>query len=221
MSNEIKIEKKASDVIQPVTGSDARKAIRARQDLSGAILCGMQLENLHATGAILRKTDLAAADLSHGLLVNPNFYRASLYGAAVHNTVFLGGDLVKTSFKEADLSDSALIGVDAQKASFEGANLRNAALINANLEDTVFTDANLTNARLVGGNVTGADFTGATFTGARATNIDWTQAKVPPNSIPQPLVKIPTWAWSMLIGGLLGGLALLIYSILRKRKQRS
>jgi len=198
-----------------------RQAIRAKQDLSGAILCGMQLENLHATGAILRKTDLAAADLSHGLLVNPNFYRASLYGAAVHNTVFLGGDLVKTSFKDADLSDSALIGVDAQEASFEGANLRNAALINANLEDADFTDANLSNARLVGVNVTGADFSGATFAGARATNIDWTKAKVSPNIIPQPLVKIPTWTWSVLIGGLVGGLALLIYSLIKKRNRES
>ena len=218
MSQEIKIEKKASEVIQPNTEEKAREAIRARKDLSGATLRDLQLDNLNAAGAILRKTDLTDADLSHGLLMNPNFYRANLHGASVNHTVFLGGDLVRTSFKEADLSDSVLFRVDAEEASFEGATLRNAALVNAKLKNASFNQANLTNARLASLDVTNADFTDADLTGARAYRIDWSQAKVPPLILPEPFVKLPRWAWSVLIGGLFGLIALVIYGIVRRRK---
>ena len=218
MAKEIKIEKKASEVIQPVTGRDAREAIRARQDLSGATLCGMELEGLRAAGSILRKTDLSAANLSHGLLVNPNLFRASLYGADVQQTVFLGGDLVRTSFKETNLNDTAFIGVNAKEASFKGANLHNAVFIQADLKEADFNSANLTDARLAGVNVTGADFTDASFSGARATNVDWSKAKVPPRDLPAPLFQIPLWAWTVFIGGMIGILGLIIYSRTRKKK---
>lgn len=218
MSQEIKIEKKSSEVIQPESTSKAREAIRARKDLSGATLRGLQLDNLNATGAILRKTDLNGADLSHGLLINPNFYRASLHGAAVNNTIFLGGDLVKTSFKDADLSDSVLLGVDAENASFEGANLRNGALVNANLQGTNFRRAQLTNARLASLDVTGADFSEADLTGARAYRIDWSKANVPPVILPEPFLKFPRWAWMVLFGGLIGVIALVIYSLVGRKK---
>jgi uncharacterized protein YjbI with pentapeptide repeats len=219
MTQEIKIEKKASEVIQPESSDGARQAIRAKKDLSGANLRGMPLSNLHAVSPILRKTDLAEADLSHGLFVNPNFYRASLHGAAVHNTVFLGADMVKTSFKEADLTDSAFVGVDAQNASFEKAILRNAGLVSANFKDADFTQADLTNARLAAIDVEGTDFTDATLTGARAYNVDWSKAKVPPAFIPEPFLQLPQWVWSVLIGGLLGIITLIIYSLVQKRKR--
>jgi len=221
MAQEINIEKKASDVVQPVGEDEARQAIRTKKDLSGANLRGLKLDNLNTVGAILRKTDLTASDLSHGLLVNPNLYRASLHGAAVHNTLFLGGDLVKTNFREANLGDSLLFGVDAQNASFEGASLRDAALVSANLENADFTMANLNNARLASLNVTGADFTDADLTGARAYHVDWTAAKVPPSLLPEPLIQIPLWTWSVLIGGLLGLFAILIYGITRKKRKTS
>ena len=220
MTQEIKIEKKASDVIQPRTVEDARQAIRTKQDLSGAKLRGMHLAELNAVGAILRKTDLADADLSHSLLVNPNFYKASLHQTAVNNTVFLGGDLVKTSFLKSNLSDSALIGVDAQNASFKGANLRNAGLISADLRDTDFTEADLTNARLVYADVEGADFSGAVISGARYHNVNWSKAKVPPGSLPAPLVVLPKWVLPIVGGALLGTAALIIYSLARKKRKR-
>jgi len=221
MTQEINIEKKASDVVQPVGEDEARQAIRTKKDLSGANLRGMKLDNLNTVGAILRKTDLTASDLSHGLLVNPNFYRANLHGAAVHNTLIIGGDLVKTNFQEANLGDSLLLRVDAQNASFEGASLRDAALVSANLENADFTKANLNNARLASLNVTGADFTDADLTGARAYHVDWTVAKVPPTLLPEPLVQIPRWAWSVLIGGLLGIIGVLIYGMTRKKRRVS
>ena len=221
MSQTIKIEKKASEVIQPGNVEEARQAIRDRQDLSGANLQGMDLDNLNAVGSILRKTDLANASLAHGLLINPNFYKASLHRTAAHNTVILGGDLVKTSFKETDLTSSAIIAADAEEASFSGANLHNAGLVSSNLKNADFTGANLSNTRLVGLNVTGTDFTGANLTGARAQNVNWEKAKVPPTQIPDPLVKIPVWAWSVMIGGILGVFSLVIYGLYRRKRKRS
>jgi uncharacterized protein YjbI with pentapeptide repeats len=221
MSHEIKIEKKASEVIQPVDDLEAREAIQDRQDLSGASLRGMILKNLSAVGAILRKTDLANADLSHSLLIQPNFYKASLEDAAVNNTILLGGDLVKARFVETDLSESALIGVNAEDGSFERANLRNAVFVSSKLVNADFREANLAHARLASLDVTNADFTDADLTGARAYHVNWDQAKVPPTLMPEPLVKLSNRAKSILLGGLIGGLALMIYAMIRKRKQPS
>jgi len=219
MTQEIKIEKKSSEVIQPVSKEDARESICTRKDLSGASLQGMQLENLNAVGAILRKTDLSDANLSHSLLINPNFYKASLNRAAMHNTVLLSGDLVKTSFNQTDLTESAFVGVNAQNASFSGANLQGAGLVGSNLKDTDFSNADLTNARLASLNVSGADFTGARLTNARALNVDWSRAKVPPDVIPEPFIKLPGWAWPLIVGSIMGIVALAIYALIRKHKK--
>lgn len=220
MAQEIKIEKKASEVIQPTSDGSAREAIQSKQDLSGANLVGMALNGLSAFGAILRKTNLSSADLSHGLLVNPNLFKSLLHGTAMHNTVILGGDLVKTQFEETDLHESALIGVNAQEASFRNANLRKAGIFSANLQDADFSGANLTDARLVTSNVEGADFSGAELSGARAHNINWTKAKIPPSTIPDPLFNFPKWAWIALIGGVFSAVILIIYLILNGRKRK-
>jgi uncharacterized protein YjbI with pentapeptide repeats len=221
MSNEIKIEKKASEVIQPETTEAARQAIKDKKDLSGADLQEIDLSNLNATGAVLRKTDLTGADLSHGLLVNPNFYKSKAHQTILHHTVFLGGDLVRADFTGADLSDCALVGVDGQEACFEGANLRNAGLVSADLHDANCTGANLTNTRLAGLDVEGADFSGANIIGARALNVDWSKAKVPPAELPAPFLEMPTWAWSVLIGSVVGALGLLVYALVRRQQKAS
>ena len=221
MSQEIKIEKKASEVIQPKTVQEAQDAIRNRQDLSGADLRGLSLGNITAVGSILRKTKLAGADLSHGLLIKPNFYKADLHQTALHNTIILGGDLVKTSFQETDLSSSAIVGADASEASFEGANLRSAGLVSTNLTDANFTRANLSEARLASLDVTGADFTGADLNGARAYNVNWEKARVPPQTLPDPMIQLPAWAWSALLGAVLGGLALIFYALTRRKSKSS
>lgn len=221
MAQEIKIEKKASEVIQPTSDESAREAIQSKQDLSGANLVGMALKGLSAFGAILRKTNLSSADLSHGLLVNPNLFKAHLHGTAMHNTVVLGGDLVRTRFEETDLHESALIGVNAQEASFRNANLRKAGVIGANLRDADFTGADMTEARLASSNVEGADFTDVDLSGARAHKVDWAKAKVPPATMPAPLFNFPKWGWVALIGGIFSALALIIYLILHGRKKEN
>ena len=191
MAQEIRIEKKASEIIQPETLEEARQAIKVRKDLSGAYLQGLNLQNLNASRAILRKVHFKGADLSQGWFIQPNFYRAVLHGTAMRNTILIGGDLVKTDFTEADLSNSGIIGADAQEAGFSNACLQSIAIVNTNLRDADFTHADLTNARLAALNVTGADFTGADLTGARAYQIDWSKAKVPPAAIPGAFLQTP------------------------------
>lgn len=220
MTQKIKIEKKASEVIQPENEDSAREAIRAKQDLSGADLQGMHLKHLNTMGAILRKTDLSNADLSNGLLVSPNFYRANLANAAMHNTVLLGADLVKTNFDETDLHETALIAVNAEQARFNRANLRNAGIFSSNLQDADFTGANLSNSRLTSLNVAGADFSDADLEGARSYKVDWTKAKVPPSTTPKPLLELPKWAWSVIIGALVGLFTLIIYGFIHKKRKK-
>ena len=220
MAQEIKIEKKASEVIQPTSDEAAREAIQTKQDLSGANLVGMVLNGLTTFGAILRKTNLSSADLSHGLLVSPNLFKSLLHGTAMHNTVILSGDLVKTRFEETDLHESALISVNAQEASFRNANLRKAGIFSSNLKDADFTGANLTDARIVSSNVEGADFSDAQLSGARAHKVNWAKAKVQPSTLPEPLFNFPKWAWIALIGGVFSAIALIIYLILRGRQRK-
>lgn len=219
MTQEIKIEKKASDVIQPTNLEEARQAIIDKRDLSGAKLSGMVFPSLTAVGAILRKTDLTSADLSHGLLIKPNFYKANLESAEINNTILVSGDLVKTNFKNANLSNAAILSANADEANFEGAVMRNVAIVSANLRNANFTNAKLNNAWIASSNVTGADFTGADLSGSHANHTNWSMAKVPPETIPQPLIRMPKWAYPLLIGGFLGGLLLLIYSWIKKCKK--
>lgn len=219
MTNEFKIERKASDIIQPRSLEEARQAIKEKRDLSGANLQGFDFENLNASGAILRKTNLTGSALTHGLLMNPNFYRSTAHRTNFQHTVMLGPDLVRAEFLDADLSDSALIGADAQEALFINANLRNAGLVGGDYSNTNFSGANLSNAWLAGIKVTGADFSGVDTTGAKAYGIDWSTAKVPPAILPAPVIKLPTWAWAALAGSLVGLLGVLVYSLSRRQQK--
>ena len=221
MTNEIKIEKKASEVIQPESVNEARQALQGKKDLSGANLEGFQLDNMHATGAIFRKTNLKNADLSHGLLISPNFYKTNATGAAVDRTVIVDGDLVKACFAEADLSESALVGVNAEEADFHGANLRQAGIFGAKMRNANLTNADLANSRLVGVNVEGADFSGADMTGARAYQVNWDQAKVTPELLPESYIQLPKWAWSAILGGFLGVLGVILYTLFRRKSSDS
>jgi hypothetical protein len=221
MTSEIKIEKKASEVIQPESVNEARQALQTKKDLSGANLEGLQLDNLHATDAIFRKTNLKNANLSHGLLISPNFYKANATGAAVDRTVIVNGDLVKACFAEADLSESALVGANAEEADFHGANLRQAGLFRTNLCNANLTNANLTNSRFAGVNVTGADFSGADMSRAKAYQVNWEQAKVPPEPLPEGFIQLPKWAWSAILGSFLGILGVIVYAILRRKSAKS
>ena len=219
MSNEIKIERKASEVYQPEDAAEARQFIQEKKDLTGANLASMDLHNLNAVGAVLRKTNLERTDLSHGLLVKPNFYKASLRNAAIHNTIFLGGDFVKTNLKDADLADSVLYGVDGENASFERANLRNAVLVNADMTGADFSNVDFSGSRFVSVNVKNADFSNANMTGALAHNVNWDAAKVPPPTIPELLLKMNPWVGAVLLGSLVGILALVIYVLWQRSRK--
>ena len=219
MTNEFKIEKKASEVFHPQTVDEARRAIREKKDLSGADLRGFDLHDLKSTGAVLRKTNLSGVDFSHSLLVNPNFYRTTAHGTQLQHTVLNTPDLVRADFHSANLSESGLVGADAREAVFAQANLRKAGLVGGDYTNANFTGANLSNAWLAGIKVDGADFTGADTSGTRATGIDWSTAKVPPTILPQPIFKLPNWAWAAIAGSVIGVISVVIYSLARRKGQ--
>jgi uncharacterized protein YjbI with pentapeptide repeats len=219
LTNEFKIEKKASDVFHPKTVDEARSSIREKRDLSGADLQGFDLHDLKATGAVLRKTNLTAANISHSLLINPNFYRTTAHGIQLQNTVLNSPDLVRADFHSANLSKSSLVAADAREAVFSAANLRHAGLVGGDYTDANFRGANLSNALLAGLKVDGADFTGADTTGTRFSGIDWSAAKVPPTILPQPIFQLPTWAWAAIVGSVIGLVGVIIYSLTRPKDQ--
>lgn len=219
MTNEFKIEKKASDVFHPKTVEETRKAIREKRDLSGADLRGFDLHDMKATGAILRKTNLSDVNFSHSLLFNPNFYRTTAHSIQLQHTVLNTPDLVRADFHSANLSESSLVGADAREAVFAQANLRSAGLVRGDYTNADFRGANLSNALLVGIKVDGADFTGADTTGTRFSGIDWSTAKVPPAILPEPILQLPTWALAAIAGSVIGLIGVIIYSLTRPKDQ--
>ena len=64
--------------------------------------------------------------------------------------------------------------------------------------------------------VSEADFTDVTLTGARAGRVDWSKAKVPPAEIPEPLPAPPPWLPVLVVGIIVGILAVAV--ILKKKK---
>lgn len=221
MSTEFKIERKASDIFHPRSPDEAWQAIKGKRDLTGADLQGLDLENLNASGAILRKTNLKGLILTHGLLTNPNLYRSIAHQANFQHTVMLNPDLVRADFLGADFSDGALVSADARETQFVNANFRNAGLVGGDYSYTDFTGATLANAWLTGLNVEGADFTGVDTTGARAYGIDWSTAKVPPAILPAPIIQLPKWAWAALAGSVIGVIGVMIYSISRRQQRNA
>ena len=67
------------------------------------------------------------------------------------------------------------------------------------MEDADLTEADLSEGSWFGVNVTGADFSDVQTTGARASAVDWSQAKVPPAEIPEPL-PMPPWLPVLIAG---------------------
>jgi hypothetical protein len=99
-------------------------------------------------------------------------------------------------------------------AILRGARLRAAKISAANLEGADLTEADLTESSWLAVNVAGADFSDAQTAGARATAVDWSQAKVPPAEIPEPM-PIPPW-----VPALLAGIAVLFVAVIILAKKR-
>lgn len=140
-------------------------------DLSGARLCGCNLEGRSLTGVNLRGADLREAqatkvDLRNADLVRANVQEADLFGAHLEGALFSlarleGAKLVEAHLGGADLLGAYLDGADLWSAHLEGADLWSAHLKGANLRGAHLGGTCLLGARLVEADLRGARLDGA------------------------------------------------------------
>lgn len=145
----------------------------------------------------------------------------SMEGADLSNANLQGARLAAGNMAGVDLSGAQLSGAlgtvaNMGGASLHGAQLRAAKINAANLENADLTEADLTHSRWFGANVAGAEFSGAKTTGARASGVDWSQAKVPPAEIPEPM-PVPPWLPALLTG--IGVLFVVVIILAEKRRR--
>lgn len=112
------------------------------------------------TTVVLRKADLALADLR----------LANLQGADLRSARLIGADLVLTQLQTARLIESDLTGANLSFAHLHGANLSGARLILAQLNEAKLQGAVLRSATLYGSDLNGAELQGADLRFAKLAN---------------------------------------------------
>jgi hypothetical protein len=83
------------------------------------------------------------------------------------------------------------------------------------LKEADLTRADLSQSRLIAVDVTGADFSDVKTTDAQAA-VAWSDAKVLPADLPEPIAMPPRWLPFLI----LGTLAIVAVLIMRRRKNR-
>lgn len=132
-------------------------AVKQKVNLSGADLCGANLQDANLGNAILFESDLCGANLQGADLRD-----ADLYGAAIGRANLQGADLRRTCLSSADLGDANLQDADLSHAdltyaNLSGAHLRRACLSWAALRWVNLSFANLSYANLTYANLSCAD----------------------------------------------------------------
>ena len=112
-------------------------------DLSGLILCNMDLSYANLSNADLSGTDLYNTDL-----YNANLSCANLTNADLSNANLENANLSSAYLENADLSNADLGYANLSSAYLENANLYYANLENANLSNAELFKADLSNTRL-------------------------------------------------------------------------
>lgn len=141
------MESVTSPVISPVALPMQSVAANVRRLLQTNECAGCNL-----TGAMLKDTNLQAANLEGANLQDADLERANLQQTNLQGANFQGADLGKVNLLGANLSGANLFDADLEKANLLGANLQTANLQGADLEKT-----NLTNANIQGVNLMGVD----------------------------------------------------------------
>ncbi|MGL5794488.1 MAG: pentapeptide repeat-containing protein [Waterburya sp.] len=114
-------------------------------------------------GAVLKDTNLQAANLEGANLEGADLERANLQQTNLKGANLEGADLGKTNFTGANLANANLFDADLEKANLQGVNLEGANLEGADLEKT-----NLASAKIQGANLKGADLEDAILPTAMA-----------------------------------------------------
>ncbi|QDV16425.1 Secreted effector protein pipB2 [Gimesia panareensis] len=134
-------------------------------DLSGAILCGLDLshDRLKKVGLenVLQDANLRDAHLEETQFTQTHLEGAHLSGAELTESVLEGASLEGAHLSGANMKEAVLVG-----ASLEGAHLSGAHLSEINLERAVLKFANLEGADLSFANLEGADLSFTNLVGA-------------------------------------------------------
>lgn len=114
------------------------------------------------------KYDLRDVELSHSVILRPNFFGADLRGADLSHASFVSANL-----KEANLSKAYFIEASLPFSDFGGQNLTEVLLGSAVLNNSDFSRANLSGVYLRGTN-----FSSSNLTAADLSNTDLTAANL-------------------------------------------
>jgi len=112
---------------------------------------GQDLHGVDLTGAVLRDSSFANADLSESVLVGVNAYRAKFLSAKLPKVRLDDARLEDADFTKADLTGASLKNANLRRARFFGASLRGADLTGAHLAATDLLKADLSGARWTDG----------------------------------------------------------------------
>jgi uncharacterized protein YjbI with pentapeptide repeats len=128
------------------------------------------LSNLHLEGADLTSSVLKRANLANANLLHAKMRYAILDQANLKKAILQNANLGNASFQHADLEEADLRHVILTKSNFRGANLKKADLREASVElifdfiqQTFTTGANFQNANLLQADLRSTQFYGSNF----------------------------------------------------------
>lgn len=143
----------------------------AHVDLSGAILTGVNLQDLDLTGANLTGANLSwsffsRAKLSGACLRQADLRHATLTGANLNQAILSGANLSKADLRLSHLQEADLNWAILEEADLGGADLQGAKLDQSNLERSKLQDAQLMRAELMEANLRRASLINANLSNA-------------------------------------------------------
>jgi uncharacterized protein YjbI with pentapeptide repeats len=115
------------------------------------IMDGLTLAGVDLTGAAIRDSRFARADLDGAAMTGTNLTSSRFVSATLRGTVLDGADLTSVDMTNADLTGASLKGAHLRRTRFFGATLRDADLTDARIEGADFLRTDLSGTRWVDG----------------------------------------------------------------------
>ncbi len=180
-----------ASAINKISKDHDKKHILEELDLSGKMLCGINLSDTKIARANFEKAYLNGANLSKANLQKANLNNANLQGAILSYTNLQGAKMSKINLQGANMNnanfqESNLIEAKMQSGTLfctqlQGANLNNADLREADLNQTQMQGAELYNTQMQGADLNQTQMQGAALyntqmQGANLNNADLREA---------------------------------------------
>src|SRR6266487_193167 len=133
---------------RPLTREDVEELLQRvgssdRLNLEGRNLRSIDLSNLNLARAILRRTDLRDAILSHANLIGVDLSNANLRDADLSGSLLIRANLGGADLSNCYIVDADLSGANLSRAILDGVNLRSSNLISADLSGVDLSDFDL------------------------------------------------------------------------------